>query len=176
MLRNIVAIRLYLASITVMVCSAVVMAEPGTEDQEPNQLVGDWIADCDAWGVPASCQISWSEGVHDAHLTISYSIANRDTAETIFRGNGVYRLRNDDLDGYWSDSGGAIHPLRASWADAALTTHWGRAGGDQGRTVYQLTDDGRLNVVDWSLQDEGWTEFMSVTYERSSTVPAIAPD
>lgn len=152
----------------VPVIGAPAIADDLKEGAGVERLLGEWSSECDAWGTPANCRILWSEGLHAEQVKISYAISNRENGAAIFSGEGVYRNGGDSLNGFWADSGGAVHPLRASWAENSLTTHWGRAGGEQGRTVYRLDDDNRLEVTDWALRDEGWAEFMKVSYVRTS--------
>ena len=133
----------------------------------PEALMGEWRGDCDAWGTAARCELDWGDGLHADHMTVRYAILHGESGEAIFLGDGVYRVGADALDGYWSDSGGAIHPLAATWDGATFTTHWGTAGAAQGRTRYQLLDDGTLQVTDWALREDGWRQFMDVTYQRT---------
>lgn len=134
----------------------------------PAALMGEWRADCDTWGAAARCELDWAPGLHENHTTVRYAILHAGSGESIFSGDGVYRITGEDIIGYWSDSGGAIHPLSATWEDGALTTHWGTAGSAQGRTRYHLGDDGSLQVTDWALNDDGWVQFMDVTYQRQT--------
>ncbi|MEM7663530.1 MAG: hypothetical protein AAF292_14905 [Pseudomonadota bacterium] len=150
------------------IIGAPAIADDLKEGAGVERLLGEWSSECDAWGTPANCRIVWSEGLHAEHLKISYAISNRDNGAAIFSGEGVYRNGGDSLDGFWADSGGAVHPLSASWGENSLTTHWGRAGGEQGRTVYRLGENGGLEVTDWVLRREGWAEFMKVSYVRTS--------
>ena len=130
-------------------------------------LLGSWSADCDAWGTPARCTLTWVAGLHVSQLIVDYRIEARADGAAIFSGKGVYRvLDGTALDGYWHDSGGAIHPLAAAWDETTLTTHWGIAGSKQGRTRYRLTDAGQLEVTDWLLGEEEWRQFMRATYDR----------
>lgn len=130
-------------------------------------LKGTWISDCDAWGSPAKCKVVWSKGLHKNHLHIDYAIKAAADGSAIFSGAGVYRITSDGLDGYWSDSGGAVHPLRSAWSGDTLTTHWGVAGGAQGRSEYALTEAGAMVVTDWALTESGWRQFMQVEYARA---------
>ncbi len=147
-------------------------AAQSQEDPGPSALLGDWRSQCDAWGSPAVCGLDWRPGLHGDHITVDYRIRNAETGAMIFEGRGVYDLSDPDRpSGYWSDSGGAIHPLAARWEDGALTTHWGVAGGVLGRTRYVLEPDGALEVTDWQLRDAGWAQFMSARYQRSEPDP-----
>ena len=134
--------------------------------QTPKDLIGDWAASCDAWGTDARCTLEWAEGLHPDHLTITYNISSASDGGEIFTGQGVYRISETGLEGYWADSGGAIHPLSASWDGGTLVTHWGRAGHDQGRSRYTLTETG-LRVTDWALTETGWQQFMQADYTRA---------
>ena len=152
-------------SMSIIVAASLVT---GAASADPFELLGNWSADCDAWGTPARCTLVWSQGLHASQLTVDYRIESRADGAAIFSGKGVYRApAGTALDGYWHDSGGAIHPLAAVWEENTLTTHWGIAGSKQGRTRYRIADDGRLEVTDWSLGESEWRQFMQVTYDRS---------
>lgn len=154
----------------VVVLLAVAVPAGSQESTMPSgtyRLLGSWSADCSAWGTPARCTLAWSEGLHPSQIIIQYAIAAQSDGAAIFSGKGVYRVLSDNaFDGYWHDSGGAIHPLAASWDKGALTTYWGIAGSEQGRTRYRITDADQLEVTDWSLGESAWRQFMQVTYDR----------
>ena len=159
--------------LTVVVAVAAVLMQSGSPAGHesgvsgPRDLIGLWGADCDAWGTPARCTLRWREGLHGSQLTVEYSIVSKAEGQVLFAGHGVYkRVLDSRLRGYWADSGGAVFPLTANWADLALTTHWGKAGSEQGRTRYRLSTSATLEVVDWSLREDGWQEFMRVSYDR----------
>jgi hypothetical protein len=130
------------------------------------QLRGHWSAPCDAWGTPAQCDLIWGAGLHPNHLTVKYTISSENDSSMIFSGQGVYRINELGLDGYWSASNGAIHPLKASWKSEGLTTHWGQSSTEQGRSTYQLVGENELLVTDSVLTKDGWREFMQVQYQR----------
>jgi hypothetical protein len=48
-------------------------------------------------------------------------------------------------------------------------SHWGREGGKQGRTRYQLADDGSITVTDWIKTPDGsWQQFNENVFVRVS--------
>lgn len=157
-----------IACVTGVVLATSAVAEAPDNLAGPEALLGAWTADCDAWGVAAKCRVDWSRGLHSQHMTISYRIDPAAGGASIFSGEGVYRTLENGLDGYWSDSGGAVHPLNAAWSGGALTTHWGVAGSEQGRSEYRLDEAGTMIVTDWSLTEQGWQQFMQVEYQRGS--------
>ena len=157
------------AGLALLLGSAAMAQAPASS---PSALDGAWSADCDAWGAPASCLLEWRPGLHPDLMTVAYQIRSRETGAMIFEGRGVYDISAADRPtGYWSDSGGAVHPLAGRWRENALTTHWGAAGGVLGRTRYQLEPDGGLQVTDWRLTETAWVEFMSVRYTRAAETP-----
>jgi hypothetical protein len=68
----------------------------------------------------------------------------------VFEGHGYYRMAPGGLDGTgaWFDSRGAVFPVRVTLGDDRLTSDWGGAGGEQGRTVYRLAAADTLEVID----------------------------
>lgn len=148
-----------------MSSTALAQAEPGGSD--PASLIGDWSGDCDAWGTAATCRSSWSQGLHDDLLVQEYSISNTETGAQIFSGRGVYRIRGGNVDGYWEDSQGAIHPLTGDWTDGVLSVMWGTPATQLGRSRYEAAD-GQLLAADWGLSEAGWRPFMEVVYEPAA--------
>jgi hypothetical protein len=148
-----------------MFTSAMAWAEPTGLAKGPDSLFGIWAAPCDAWGTPAECRLEWRRGLHADQLKVDYSITAKDGGKSIFSGTGIYGAGTENLEGYWSDSSGAIRPLYARWQEGVLTTHWGTAATEQGRTEYKLEKDGELHVTDWVLKPSGWHQFMRVEYQ-----------
>ncbi len=159
---------LAIACVATVTLTPSAMGEVAGTSADASALIGTWTADCDAWGTEAKCRVDWSSGLHKEQITIAYTIDPAAGGAAIFAGDGVYRKLESGLDGYWSDSGGAIHPLNATWSDSTLTTHWGKAGGEQGRSEYRLDASGTMTVTDWSLTDQGWQQFMQVEYQRQN--------
>jgi hypothetical protein len=60
-----------------------------------------------------------------------------------------------------------MHPLKATFTGAKLTTHWGIKGKTYGRTTYAMVDHGSVEVVD-ELQDKNgvWKEFSRNTLTK----------
>lgn|GEM_PF-1616129 len=164
-MRHMIAIAALIFSFLVGATLPAVAEGRGEEAPGPDALFGEWRGQCDAWGAEMLCELDWALGLHPDHFTVSYAIIDAEEEVDVFRGTGVYRPAGYGFEGYWSDSSGAIHPLRASWDGDALITHWGTAGSAQGRTEYRLANDGSLRVIDWALRDDGWVQFMDVTYQ-----------
>jgi len=48
----------------------------------------------------------------------------------------------------WFDNRGVTFPIQAMVGDRVLTSDWGSAETERGRTIYRLLPDGRLEVTD----------------------------
>ncbi|MBV7255172.1 hypothetical protein KCG44_00080 [Pacificimonas sp. WHA3] len=150
-----------------LVLGAAVPGVAQTAEDGPKALTGDWHSDCDAWGTPAKCTLRWMPGLHETQMNLEYDVRAADGGARLFMGQGVYRMGDDDLSGYWIDTNGSLHPLHAVWQDRTLITHWGEAQTERGRSEYRMGEDGTLIVTDWVLTEDGWREFMRVQYRRA---------
>lgn len=139
-------------------------ALPAEEVKPPAAPVpGIWTGACDAWGTPATCHSTWRQGLHQDHWIQVYKIVRNSDEATLFSGRGLYRLNDDQADGYWEDSQGSVHPLAGTFEDGALTVTWGTTDTELGRSRYDFRN-GVLRVQDEVLDDAGWRVFMVVDY------------
>lgn len=123
-------------------------------------------APCSMRGIAAICSSAWAPGLHARMVTQRYQIRMAETGATLFEGRGLYRLHEGgNIDGFWEDSQGSLHPLSGSWDGSTLKVIWGSAETEVGRSHYQFTGDGGLSVKDWVQSDEqSWRLFMAVEY------------
>jgi len=145
------------------ICGPFAVAD--ADNSSPRDLFGAWSSGCDAWGVPATCQATWSEGLHPSHLVQSYTITRQSDHAQIFAGRGLYRIVDGDVDGTWEDAQGSIHQLSGTFEDGTLNIIWGSAKTEIGRSEYVLSDH-TLTVSDSVLTEQGWREFMTIAYAR----------
>lgn len=154
----------YAFSLILLAAAASAQPEPAGE---AGALLGNWRGACEAWGTRAVCRLRWETGLHPEHLVLHYRIEAEADGRVIFAGRGLYRGRGETFDGYWEDSQGSVHPLRARFDGATMTTLWGdAASGEQGRSEYRLVGPGQLRVTDSMRADEDWRDFMTVDYRR----------
>ena len=154
-------------NIATILCSAFLLATAvlSADDLTPPlaPASGSWAAACDAWGTPARCHASWRRGLHEHHWVQEYKIVRNHDEATLFSGRGLYRLNSGQIDGYWEDSQGSVHPLAGTVENGQLTVTWGTPDTEQGRSRYDFRD-GTLQVQDEVLDDDGWRVFMTVDY------------
>lgn len=123
-------------------------------------------APCAFRGIEATCSSVWSQGLHPTHFEQRYRISHPETGARFFEGVGTYRIAPDgSVDGVWADSNGNIHLLDGTWNGTHLRIKWGTPATEQGRSDYQVLEDGGLSVQDRVLDKNGeWRLFMQVTY------------
>src|SRR5688572_7638755 len=85
-----------------------------------------------------------------------------------FEGRAIYwPLHDGGWKGHWFDSFGNKLPISAKVEGTSLVSDWGTVGTEQGRTVYRLLPDGRLEIVDYLLSEDGSRrEFARQTLRR----------
>jgi hypothetical protein len=162
-----------LAAIVLTTLLAVAAAAPATAFVCPAPylcfLDGSWAAGGTSFGKPSRVTMRWQTVLGGQFKRIDYRIETKDKdgKPEVFEGVGFYRpLKDGAFDGTWFDSQGAMHPLKATFAGAKLTTHWGVEGRTHGRTTYTLLDDGRVEVVD-EIKNKGvWREFSRNTLSK----------
>lgn len=130
---------------------------------------GDWTVDGAAFGRPARVSMRWEEALGGAYRRILYRIDPEAGADA-FEGEGYYRPTGDGgFDGTWFDSQGAMHPLKAQFAESTLTTYWGAESGTYGRTTYRLVAEDAVEIVDAiRAKDGAWREFSRNTLRRAN--------
>lgn len=132
-----------------------------------NRLEGKWHSNGKAFGAPADSDMVWALALDGQFMSLDYRIVMRPGGDEVrtFSGVAFYDMKNGDA-AFWADSSGDIHPIRTEIAENALTAHWGKVGEKQGRTRYELTADGSVNVTDWILTADGWRRFNENKFVR----------
>lgn len=73
-----------------------------------------------------------------------------------FEGRALYRPDGDGgWRATWFDNRGISFGIEAAAGERTLTSDWGSAESERGRTVYRLRDDGQLEVVDSVMMPGG---------------------
>lgn len=132
------------------------------------KLAGDWSSQGKAFGAEAVSTMTWEPALSGRFYRLDYRIEmTREDGVQTFEGVGYYRALEESVSGYWADSTGDLHPITAKVTEDALTSHWGRAGGKQGRTEYRFLGDSTVEVTDWLLTAEGWRQFNKGIFQRA---------
>lgn len=154
-----------------MILSAALMfinpALAQTEQSLFEKFEGTWRASGNSFGQQAQSKMVWSRTLDGKFYRIDYSIRFDDSGNSGFIGIGHYKLAAEPkVEGYWADNSGDLHPLKGATDPDRLLTIWGKAGSKMGRTEYRLLPNGRMQVTDWQLTDEGWQAFNKAVFQR----------
>lgn len=148
-------------------------AEPDVKPLIIERFLGEWRSDGPAFGAPAETRMVWTRALGGRFYRLDYRIEMRREAETsVFEGAAYYRAAGaGGAEGYWADNSGALHPIRAEEDGDALVSHWGVEGEKYGRTRYELSPSGEMQVTDWIMSAQGWRQFNQNTFERIKDAP-----
>ena len=168
-MRYFLAIFVTFFSMLVAVPSAIA-AEPEKPAAHQTTLMekfaGTWKAEGTSFGMPSKSTMVWTCDLASKFYRIEFRIDMDNKGKTqTFIGHGYYKAGSND--GFWADTGGAMHPMATSYTGGSLTTIWGEAGKQVGRSSYTLREDGNIEVVDWILQQAGWREFNRTLFRRA---------
>lgn len=139
------------------------------------RLLGDWRGSGVITGRASALTLSWSRDLGDAfvHLRFRNEMAEGGgRPAAVFEGRGYYRAASATAvagTGTWIDSRGFILPVVTALSPDALTSDWGDASTERGRTVYRLTPAGTLEVIDFVRMPDGqYREFGRSELTRSA--------
>ena len=133
------------------------------------QFIGSWEGQGELFGSKASFSMKWEWvlGQQFVHLTFENGMQGPDGTDRVLQAVAFYKpIGEGRLEGTWFDSRGTVQPLQVSTELTALTTLWGTPATEQGRTVYRLLDNGKIEVEDFVLKGDQWHKFGHATYRR----------
>lgn len=151
------------------VCAGLASASPEA-DLSLDQLQGQWASTSPAFGKPATASMHWEAALGGAFHRLEYRIFHTEGGQSVpvFEGSALYRATAPGAyEATWADSNGDLLPVRGEAEPSALVAHWGdEPAGRQGRTRYELMDDGHLVVTDWILQHDDWQQFNQMEFVK----------
>lgn len=139
-----------------------------------DRLIGAWHGEGKLFGADAVFSMTWERvlGGQFIRLTFENKLQRPNEAARVLQAQAFYKSAGvDRLEGTWFDSRGMVLPLEGSVAPASLTTLWGTPATEQGRTVYRVVDEERVEVEDYVLKEGQWHEFGRATYRRVPNEP-----
>ena len=112
--------------------------------------------------------MSWTATLNSRFFRLDYQISMKDGEGSGTTFAGVAYYKQDETEGFWVDNSGDIHPITAETDSNKLVAHWGKKGGKQGRTRYELSPLNTITVTDWILTDGDWKQFNSNEFRREN--------
>jgi hypothetical protein len=105
-------------------------------------LEGRWRGTGTMFGQASEAMLEVRPALNGRFMEFSYRAGR-------FEGRAFYRPAEDGRwQATWFDNRGITFPIQAVLADQTLTSDWGSAETERGRTIYRLLPDGRLEVTD----------------------------
>ena len=152
--------------------AALALAAPAAMAQDPagslDWLHGSWSGTGTVQGAPSEATLEVAPALGGRFVELRYRFATQGERPFRFEGRGFYRAEGAGWRGQWFDSTGATRPLSGTVAGSTLTTEWGDAATEQGRTTYRLEATDALQVTDEVLRRDGqWHVFASHRFTRS---------
>jgi hypothetical protein len=158
-------VRAMLAALLLAMAPAVAVAQqPGAPHPTAalTWLAGSWRGPGTMFGNASQATLTVSPVLGGRFLEFSYRAGP-------FEGRAFYRPSGGGWQAQWFDNRGVTFPIAAQAEARALTSEWGDAATEQGRTVYRLADDGRLHVTDSVRRPDGsYRDFASHILTRAN--------
>ena len=133
--------------------------------QVPEAFLGKWEGSGTLYNSDATFSMEWQQVLDGQFYHLNFNNALNNGAFSM-NAHGYYKVEGDSLTGYWLDSRGVSFPLTGVIKDQTLTIHWGTADFEQGKTEYALLPSDRIEVKDFVLRDDEYSQFGSATYQR----------
>ena len=119
-------------------------------------------------GTDAVFEMKWSWSLDNAFLTLEFMNERMGSnGEFItFKANSFYKIDDEgEISGTWFDNRGITFPLSGKLDDHKMTINWGSPETEEGRTVYQLNDNGGITVTDYIQRDGEYLRFGGAEYK-----------
>jgi hypothetical protein len=126
------------------------------------RLHGSWSGEGKTLEMPATLRMSWEWVLGEKFLRLSLKNEMRATSGQVqlFEGHAYYQPSEAKCEGTWFDSRGISFPIKCTVEGQSVTAMWGATDQENGKSVYRLLADGKLEVVDSVKQKDGsWKEF-----------------
>lgn len=160
---------------TIFVALSLLLLVPGLACAQTEsvfkRLGGAWTGEGKAMGMPATLQMSWDWVLGEKFLRLSLKneMKGENGQVRVFEGHAYYQPAEGKCEGTWFDSRGVSFPIKCSVDGPALTAIWGSTTTEQGKSIYRLLGDEKLEVVDFVKQPDGsWREFGRFVVNRAA--------
>lgn len=158
------------AILTCMIATLPLLAQNVSAEDAPLELFrGSWSGSGQLFGAEARFEMKWEMALNNQFVQLTFKNSFKDSggrertlkAQAFYKSMGEGRYR-----GTWFDSRGMVLPLESTFEDSVLTTLWGSAESENGRTVYSIHADDTIEVDDYINKDGEWQKFGHAVYHR----------
>jgi hypothetical protein len=157
-------------SLSLLLWFALVISYAQTSSDFLTKLNGQWAGTGKAFNMPADITMSWEKTLNNQFYQLRYRMDMKAPDGNIqtFEGTAFYKIASEkELVATWFDSGGEMHPIKASIDTTSLTAIWGTPETKLGKTIYQFTSDKTVEITDFIQNKKGeWKQFNKNTVKR----------
>lgn len=156
-----------------LLAAALLLAAPAADAQQPvppamaspsavmSWIIGEWRGSGTMFGASSEAVLIVRPVLNGRFIEFSYRAGR-------FEGRAFYGpTPGGGWRAQWFDNRGVTFPIVAHEIERSLTSDWGSAETEEGRTVYRLARDGRLHIADSVRRDGTWREFASHILTRA---------
>lgn len=131
------------------------------------KLTGSWEGKGTLLGVKADLTMNWDKILDDQFMQLTFTskrIINEE--EVLFHATATYKPDGENWQGTWFDSRGVSFEVDGTVDENSLSVEWGSRDMEQGRTVYELTNENEMTVTDYINQNRTFSKFGEAKYHR----------
>lgn len=133
----------------------------------PEKLQGSWEGKGTLMGSEADFRMNWDMILNDQFLQLTFTSKRLSgDQEILFHAKAIYKPEDESWNGTWFDSRGISFEVNGTVEENKLSVEWGSPDIEQGRTVYELTNEHELTVTDFINQDGTYSKFGESVYHR----------
>lgn len=124
-----------------------------------------WKGTGELLGSEATFKMEWKQVLDNKFYQLSFQNQRENSKEYIFKAIGFYKIKdNTTINGTWFDSRGYSFPLKGNLQDNKLVVYWGSPEYEEGKTIYSIQPDGRIEVQDYFLRGREFVNFGKAEY------------
>lgn len=148
--------------------AAIVLLAAAPQSSTLDWLSGSWNGTGTVHGAPSTATLEVAPALGSKFVELRYRFTTTGARPFTFEGRGFYRPDAAGWHGQWFDSTGATRPISGTVAGYTLTSEWGDAASERGRSTYRRESMDRLDVTDEVLRKDGkWRVFAHHRLTRS---------
>jgi len=131
-------------------------------------LLKKWEGTGTLMGSEATFKMNWKKTLGDNFIFLKFKNERKNkNGETFyFKAHAYYKVKQGGfIEGMWFDSRGIYFPLTGTLTKTKLLINWGTPKTEQGRTVYTITENNEIEVIDFILKNNEYLRFGNAVYK-----------
>lgn len=129
-----------------------------------------WEGEGEIINIPAQFNMNWNQVLDNQFYILTFQNSRKtNDIENVFQAIGYYKIENEHLvNGYWLDNLGNMYLLKGEVTSKKMTIYWGSEEINVGKTIYEIKENGKIEVIDFTIRDKKEIIFATAQYTPSS--------